>query len=257
MIRRLLAHPLTRNMDLDSPETTQLRKKIISSKPFLKRIYDEWYALHSEQVTSLAARGRTLELGSGAGFISDQLSDAITSDIFKVDGIEIVLDAQNLPFKRNSLKAILMTNVLHHIPHPGKLFDQAARCLVQGGAIVMIEPWLTGWSRFVYANLHHEPLDDKVDEWKIDSNGPLSSANSALPWVIFNRDYDKFQKEFPQFRTAQITPIMPFRYLVSGGISLRNLMPEASFRLWRGFENMLKPWMDNLGMFAKIVLVRS
>jgi hypothetical protein len=40
MIRALLAHPLTRGMDIDAPETTGLRRE----KRFLRRIYQEWYA---------------------------------------------------------------------------------------------------------------------------------------------------------------------------------------------------------------------
>ena len=51
-----------------------------------------------------------------------------------------------------------------------------------------------------------------------------------------------------------IEPIMPFRYLLSGGMSLPSLMPEWSFDLWRKIEARLKPWMRQLAMFALIVL---
>ena len=43
MIKRLLAHPLTRGLDLDDPRTTELRRTIIQSKPFLRALYTEWY----------------------------------------------------------------------------------------------------------------------------------------------------------------------------------------------------------------------
>ncbi len=49
-LRRLLAHPLTASLPVDDPATTELRKKIISSKPFLKSIYDEWYTLLAENL---------------------------------------------------------------------------------------------------------------------------------------------------------------------------------------------------------------
>jgi hypothetical protein len=39
-----LEHPLTRGLPIDSPETTVLRRRVIDSKPFLRRIYAEWYA---------------------------------------------------------------------------------------------------------------------------------------------------------------------------------------------------------------------
>jgi hypothetical protein len=37
-----------------------------------------------------------------------------------------------------------------------------------------------------------------------------------------------------------IKPMMPFRYLVSGGVSMRSFMPGWSFSFWRGLENMLR-----------------
>ena len=43
LLNYLLAHPLTRGLDIDDPMVTLLRKKIIQSKPFLKNIYKEWY----------------------------------------------------------------------------------------------------------------------------------------------------------------------------------------------------------------------
>ncbi|MEI6179527.1 MAG: hypothetical protein WCP31_02135 [Chloroflexales bacterium] len=49
-------------------------------------------------------------------------------------------------------------------------------------------------------------------------------------------------------------PQMPLRYLLSGGVSLRALMPGWSFPLWREAEARLAPWMDRLAMFARIVL---
>jgi hypothetical protein len=55
-----------------------------------------------------------------------------------------------------------------------------------------------------------------------------------------------------QIRT--IKPMMPFRYLASGGVSMRSLMPGWTFNLWRGIETALLPFMDSLAMFAYILL---
>ena len=43
MIKQLLTHPLTRGMDIDSLETTAIRRRIIQDKPFLKKLYKDWY----------------------------------------------------------------------------------------------------------------------------------------------------------------------------------------------------------------------
>lgn len=250
-MNKFFAHPLTRGKNIDSPETTALRKEIIRRKPFLLKIYREWYAGIRNALSS-DLEGMQLELGSGAGFYKDGDPHVLTSEIFWLSGVNSVLDAQHLPFGAASLTAIVMTNVLHHIPDPELFFAEASRCIKPGGKIVMIEPWITKWSKFVYTNFHHEPLDQSAKDWRINGRGPLSSANSALPWIIFHRDRAEFSQKFPQLKINSVEPIMPFRYLLAGGISLKSLMPEFTFSFWR--------WVDRLfasqGMFAKIVVQR-
>jgi hypothetical protein len=48
--------------------------------------------------------------------------------------------------------------------------------------------------------------------------------------------------------------MMPFRYLISGGVSLRSLMPGWTFSIWRFVEDLLRPWMKTWAMFAQITL---
>jgi len=50
---------------------------------------------------------------------------------------------------------------------------------------------------------------------------------------------------------------MPFRYLLSGGVSRRSLTPNWSFPLWRTIENLLQPWMRHLAMFALVALIKA
>ena len=254
LLRRLLAHPLTATLDLDDPATTALRKRIIASKPFLKAIYDEWYTMLASQVPT--GEGAALEIGSGAGFCLEYIPDLITSEILPVAEVRIALDAQRMPFADGSLRAIVMTNVLHHIPYVQEFFREASRCLRPGGKVLMIEPWVTSWSRFVYKHLHHEPFDPEASDWSFASEGPLSGANGALPWIIFVRDRAEFQSRFPRLLVEQIIPFLPFRYLVSGGVGMRSLVPAFTYPLWVGIERALASQMARLAMFAFISLRR-
>ena len=149
-----------------------------------------------------------------------------------------------------------MTNVLHHVPQPRLFFAEATRCVQSGGVMAMIEPWVTPLVTFVYTRLHHEPFQPETPSWELQNGGPLSAANDALPWIIFGRDRLKFEQEFPHWRIELIKPIMPFRYLLSGGVSLRSLAPGWSFGLWRHLERPLGRWSNELAMFAQIVLRR-
>jgi SAM-dependent methyltransferase len=252
LLKRLLAHPLTCGLDIDDPSTTARRRAIIEGKPFLKRIYQEWYETISGHLPDLD--GPVLELGSGAGFLSQYVPRLITSEVFNCPGIQVVLDGQAIPIATGSLRAIVMTDVLHHIPDPRRFFSEAARCLLVGGRILLIEPWVSKWSRIVYTHLHHEPFQPDSPYWTIPLTGPLSGANGAMPWIIFDRDREEFAASFPQLKVQLVKPFMPFRYLVSGGVSLRTLMPNTTFRLWRGLEAAMSKHMRTWAMFAFIVV---
>jgi SAM-dependent methyltransferase len=254
MLKSLLAHPLTRDLDIDDPRTTHLRSQIIQEKAFLRQIYQEWYRAIVAFLPT--GKGAVLELGSGGGFMSDFVPALITSELFYCPNIRAVLDGSRLPLVGNSLRGIVMTNVLHHLPQPRLFFSEATRCVRPGGVVAMIEPWVTAWSRFVYTRLHHEPFYPETLSWELPTSGPLSGANNALPWIIFARDRVTFEREFPHWRIELIKPIMPFRYLLSGGVSLRSLAPGWSFGLWRRIENALDCRSNQLATFAQIVLRR-
>jgi SAM-dependent methyltransferase len=231
-----------------------LRREIIRSKRFLRRIYEEWYAAIA--AAQPPCDGPVLELGSGAGFLSEFIPGLITSELFATPGAALVMDAHTMPLREGCLRAIVMTNVLHHLARPRRFFAEAARCVKPGGAMVMIEPWVTSWGRWVYTHLHHEPFVPEAPRWEFPQSGPLSGANGALPWILFVRDRDRFERDFPMWAVRTIRPIMPFRYLISGGVSLRSLVPGWSFTAWRALETCMSPWLDRWGMFAQIALDR-
>lgn len=199
-----------------------------------------------------AVAGQTLELGSGGGFFKEALSEAITSDVQDVPGADRRIDAKKLPFNQHALRAIVGTNVLHHVASIGDFFAEAERVLNPGGRLVFIEPWPTPWSIPIYRYLHHEVFDMQRG-WDFPAGGPLTAANGALPWIVFQRDRQKFERSHPRLKILEIRPFMPFTYLFSGGIGRRWPLPPRLFAVFRWLE---KPF-DFLGLFALIVLEKS
>lgn len=248
LFHRILAYPLTRGLDVDDPRTTLLRREIIQKKAFLNQIYREWYGRLAD---SIRPNARFLELGSGAGFFRKFVSSLITSELFSTPGVDRIVDAHQLPFSDGALDGIVMTDVLHHIPDVARFFREATRCIKVGGQVLMIEPWNTPWSQWVYQRLHSEPFQPEAG-WTIPSTGPLSGANGALPWILFERDRDRFQGEFPEWCIESIELLMPFSYLLSGGVSLRAFVPGWMYRPIRWFESKIdqRRW----AMFALIKL---
>lgn len=238
--------------NLDDPSVTLLHAKIIEKKYFLKRLYIDFY---NEFKKAVSGRDNKIlvELGSGGGFIKDVIGEVITSDIIELPSVDKVFSAMDMPFEDGSIDAFLMIDVLHHIEDSRGFFREALRCLRTGGKVVMIEPANTLWSRFIYKNFHHEQFDTK-GQWGLENKGPLSHGNGAIPWIIFSRDRKVFKKEFPNFSITRIRNHTPFRYLLSGGFTLRQLVPSFSYPVVKAAEYVLSPLNNLLGMFQTIEL---
>lgn len=255
LMRGVLAEPSTAGLDPDSLDVTLRRRELIQSRGFLRQLYQEWY----EQIAAALPEGRgaILEIGSGGGFLSVAIPEAITSDVLPLPGVDVVLNAEHLPFADGSVRAVVMTNVFHHIPDVARFLGEFRRCARPGGALVIIEPWVTGWSRRIYGTLHSEPFDPAAKTWTLETGRPLSEANGALPWIVFERDRRRFSEEFPELSVETIRPLMPLRYLVSGGVSMRSLVPGWSFPVWKKIDDMLTRMSPESAMFALIVVRRD
>ena len=194
-----LTLPATREIEnLDDTSATVLHAEIIQQKRFLKKLYFDFYRRLKLSINNdILDQGKIIELGSGGGFIKDVIPNALTSEVLHIPSVDLIFSATLMPFEDASVDAIVMIDVLHHIADVKAFFREAVRCLKPGGRVAMIEPANTVWGRFIYQNFHHEAFDPKA-EWAFESQGPLSTANGALPWIVFHRDREVFEKEFPK-----------------------------------------------------------
>ena len=123
---------------LDDPRRTLAHKQIILDKPFLKRLYVEWYNNIKKQLPANAKK--VVELGSGGGFLKDIIPGVITSDVLELPDNDMVLDGLNMPFEDNSIDAFVMVDVFHHVPDSARFLSEMQRTLKPGGRIIMSEP---------------------------------------------------------------------------------------------------------------------
>lgn len=170
--------------------------------------------------------------------MKEMFPEVVTSDILALENVDIVCNAERLPFSNSSLKSIVMIDVFHHIPHPWLFLEEAQRCLVQGGKIVMIEPANTPFARFVYTRFHPEPFDVN-GKWEIEAGQPLSNSNQALPYIYFKRDIATFKQRFPGLELQTMFCHTPFRYIISGGLSKPSLLPGCFYSAVKCAENFL------------------
>lgn len=240
----------------DERSLTLLYSKIIRQKPFLKKLYTDFY----EEMRKSAGAGLEgkfmVELGSGGGFIKDVMPNVFTTDIIDLPDIDKNCSAAKMPFKDDTVDVFFMFDVLHHMDDTEKCFAEIDRCLKPGGRIVMIEPSNTLWGRFIYTRFHRETHDPSKG-WDAGKGGALSSANVAIPWIVFCRDRRLFEEKFPELRIVKVRPHTPFRYLASGGLSMRQLLPSPAYGVVKFVELLLSPLNKYLGMFMTITVEKQ
>lgn len=239
--------------ELDAPETTMQHREIVLRKKFLRKLYADWYKSFLRLLPE-CPEGKVLEIGSGGGFLKSLNHQIITSDILPLPYCDMTFPAEHIPFDNNSVAAVFMLNVLHHIPDSKKFFSEAQRVLEKDGILFMIEPASTPFSRFIYTKFHHEPFNPDIKAWAFEAGKPLSYSNQALPTVIFRRDIDLFHKNFPDLHLQSIELHTPFSYLLTGGLSFKSLVPGWSFGTLRFIEKLFKPFYGTMAMFQTIVV---
>jgi len=82
----------------------------------------------------------------------------------------------------------------------------------------------------------------------------MSDSNPALPWIIFVRDREIFEKRFPKLKINQIAPHTPFLYLLSGGLTKPQFLPSFAYPAAKAFEKIISSFNPWLGMFVTIEL---
>src|SRR5256714_12550475 len=165
ILRSALAHPLTRGADPDDPQTHVLRRRILKSKPFLRKIYHEWYAALAADVPG--GDGEVLDLGSGAGFLPEFIADVVASELFLCPGIDVVLDGQRMPLADASLRAIVMTDVFHHIPNARRFLEEAGPGVPPRRLAANVEAWDNKRANLVYTPPHTQPPPPPTNNMEI------------------------------------------------------------------------------------------
>jgi len=238
------------DFDLDDPNASIAHRDIILKKPFLKRLYNDWYLIFIIKSKEIK-NGKYLEIGSGGGFLKDVFPEVITSDILTLPNVDLIFTAEEIPFKENELASIVMLNVFHHIPKPHLFLKEAQRTLIKGGKIIMTEPANSSLARFIYKRFHHEPFDEKGQR-EIKAGNPLSNSNQALPYIYFERDLDLFKKDFPSLKINSINYHSPFSYIISGGVSRSAMLPFFMYNFVKGLEWLFSPLLKQIGLFCTI-----
>jgi len=197
-------------------------------KPVLRAVYNDIF----ERIASRCVSGVTLEIGGGIGNLKERINNLISSDIQHAPWLDLVADAQKLPFADAALSNIVMLDVLHHVEFPVLLFKEADRVLRDGGRMIMVEPGISPGSWSFY-KLHHEPVDLHADpfvEGVPDASRDPYESNQAIPTLLVTRGREEFHRRFPNLRIREASWFSFVAYPVSGGFQRWSLLPESLVR---------------------------
>ncbi len=130
-----------------------------------------------------------------------------------------------------------------------------------GGGCILIEPHHGPVSSFIHTHLHtDEQFDSEMKGWSNPhATGPLSGANQALAYLIFDRDRAIFNDRFGmELEVLEINTINNgLRYLASGGVNFRQMFPSFGEPLLKCAEWLFGPLMRWFALHQIIVIRRK
>ena len=217
-------------VDVDGENRLSVHSKAFSRKPLLRDVFKEFHQIFRKlDEKYLTGRGAVVELGAGVAPVRDSYPEVLASDIVHGRHLDLVFDAETLPLQNNSIRAFYGQNCFHHFPHPDDFFVEADRALCPGGGAILLEPYYGPLAEFLYKRLFaSEGFDPDYPSWETPAQGPMNGANQALSYIVFVRDRKIFEEKFPSLQVVhQELCRNHLKYLVSGGLNFRQLLPYA------------------------------
>lgn len=258
-IASLLIEPRLRGLNLESPERIVHHREILAKKLLLRGVFEDFYRLCREvdEKYFTGAEGKRVEIGAGVSLFKSLHPDVLVTDIVPANHLDAVVDAQAMPFEKNSVRAVYGLNCFHHIPSPERFFRELERVLSPHGGCVLIEPYHGPVASVLYKRLFaSEGFDKGAPGWEQTAGvGVMEGANQALSYNVFIRDRARFEKLFADLEIVDHFPLSNYvRYLTSGGLNFRSLLPDFFAAPLRAVEFLLTPLHPALALHHTVVL---
>jgi SAM-dependent methyltransferase len=257
MLRDALIDPAIADVDVDSVERVVRHREILARKRMIREVFFELYLKQAELDRQYfdGVDGLRVEIGAGSSMLKSVIPDVESTDIVPSPGLDRVVDAMNLPYGDNSLRAIFGIHCFHHLDDPFKFLSELDRACRPGGGAVLVEPYYGPIASFIYKRLHPNEGFDKAGPVMRPRAGPMSGANQASSYIVFVRERQAFERKFPGLELEHMEPLTNYiRYIVSGGINFRQLLPDATIPLLKATEFALSPLRSILAIHHVLVV---
>lgn len=120
-----------------------------------------------------------VDVGSGPERISPEF---INVDIFPFSEVDVVADAARLPFRDNSIDAVVSESLIEHVSQASRVTSEIARVLKPGGYVYISAPFITPYhaSPGDFGRWTVSGLEGLFPEMEIVKSGVRSGPWSAL-----------------------------------------------------------------------------
>jgi len=234
-------------------DTLQEHRAVWDAKRALQLIYGDMF----DRIAAACGPGPTLEIGAGIGKLKTRVPQVISSDIQFSPWVDLVADAQKLPFSAGTFGNIVMVDVLHHVEFPMKFLRTAAEVLRPSGRLVMVEPAITWGSAVFYRYLHQEPVDMSANIFLDGEPDPARdpyAANQAIPTLLV-RNAGRFHQLVPELRLTDVSWFSFAVYPLSGGFKRWTLMSEGMARAGIALERRVERFLGRSLAFRMMTVM--
>lgn len=255
-----LRDPSIGNLDIDDDDRLIVHGRMLARKRILREVFTEFHhTFHRLENKFVYADGLKIELGAGIAPIRDSYPDVLATDVVYGPHLDRVLDAEKMDLPDGSVRVIYGQNCFHHFPHPEHFFCELERVLAQGGAAILLEPYYGPFATYLFRRLFKtEGFDKEFTEWETPATGPMNGANQALSYIVFVRDRDVFERKHPTLRIVhQELCKNHFKYLLSGGLNFRQLIPDCLSPIVDFFQLVFAPLNRWISLHHVIVIRKT
>jgi SAM-dependent methyltransferase len=248
--------------DTQAHEQLLRHRRVWEQKPILRRVYNEEF--FARILSFRKSGGISIEVGAGPGLFKQLVPDVLSTDLIPCAWLDAVADAQQLPFRAESVTNIFGLDMLHHLATPMTLLREAQRILVPRGRFILVEPWITPFSYFIFRFLHQERCDLAETPWLENHSGAANEklafdGNQAIPYLLFGPKHrSDVLAPLSGLKLLALEPFCLFAYLLSGGFNHMSLLPEFLYPAVSTFERVTSPlWRRIAALRVLLVLEKS
>jgi SAM-dependent methyltransferase len=222
----------------------QSNRQSWDKKPLLRAVYRRFHELIASRLDRTLT-GQIVELGSGMGSIKDVIPECITTDLFANPWLDRQENAYSLSFADGSVSNLILFDVWHHLRYPGTALKEFARVLAPGGRVIIFDPAISWSGRVIYGLFHHEPIGMRLPlTWDAPvgfkpADADYYAAQGAATRVFWRREEPA---QLTAWELVEVQPLPSFEYFATGGFSGFQFGNSALFGLWRGLDQVAKPF---------------